>query len=408
MRLGERLAPAAYAALRRRAIFECCKWDPQVEDVSVLAPWPLWLSRRAWDELARLAGALHDETLALERALLEPAHMQAVGELCVPPALRRALASSTWLGKRAAPLAQAGPRVMRFDFHPTAEGWRVSEVNCDVPGGYVEASGVTALFAELLGATPTGDPAGALAKALANAARARDGGVALVHATAYSDDRQVMEYLARRLRALDVPATPCAPDALVLDEGEAILDGAKLGALLRFFPAEWLESVRPRATARAFFRGLQTPSTNPGCALLAQSKRLPLLWDALGVEVPCWRALLPETRDVRSLDERALSGEEWVLKPALGRVGADIALPGATPAPARAKILRAARRHPREWIAQRRFVTAPLSCDEGARYPCLGVYTLDGRAIGVYGRLGATPLVDHRAQDVAVLLQEDL
>ena len=31
-------------------------------------------------------------------------------------------------------------RLMRFDFHPTTEGWSVSEVNSDVPGGLAEAS----------------------------------------------------------------------------------------------------------------------------------------------------------------------------------------------------------------------------------------------------------------------------
>lgn len=28
-----------------------------------------------------------------------------------------------------------GPRFLRFDFHPTEEGWRLSEANTDVPGG---------------------------------------------------------------------------------------------------------------------------------------------------------------------------------------------------------------------------------------------------------------------------------
>jgi hypothetical protein len=36
-------------------------------------------------------------------------------------------------------------------------------------------------------------------------------------------------------------------------------------------------------------------------------------------------------------------------------------------------------------------------------YPCLGVYTIDGRAAGIYGRLSARPLVDYAAVDVAVL-----
>jgi hypothetical protein len=36
-------------------------------------------------------------------------------------------------------------------------------------------------------------------------------------------------------------------------------------------------------------------------------------------------------------------------------------------------------------------------------FPCLGVYTLDDRVIGAYGRLARTPLIDARAADAAVL-----
>jgi hypothetical protein len=35
---------------------------------------------------------------------------------------------------------------MRFDFHFSEEGWRISEVNCDVPGGLNEASGFPAII----------------------------------------------------------------------------------------------------------------------------------------------------------------------------------------------------------------------------------------------------------------------
>jgi len=36
-------------------------------------------------------------------------------------------------------------------------------------------------------------------------------------------------------------------------------------------------------------------------------------------------------------------------------------------------------------------------------FPCLGVYTLDARVIGAYGRLARVPLIDARAADAAVL-----
>ena len=36
-------------------------------------------------------------------------------------------------------------------------------------------------------------------------------------------------------------------------------------------------------------------------------------------------------------------------------------------------------------------------------FPCLGVYTLDGRVIGAYGRVAPISLIDGRAADAAVL-----
>src|SRR5207244_726560 len=40
LRAGSPLAPGTFAALRRRAVLEGCKWDPQVGDVSTLSAFP--------------------------------------------------------------------------------------------------------------------------------------------------------------------------------------------------------------------------------------------------------------------------------------------------------------------------------------------------------------------------------
>ena len=40
----------------------------------------------------------------------------------------------------------------------------------------------------------------------------------------------------------------------------------------------------------------------------------------------------------------------------------------------------------------------------GPRHICLGVFTIDGRAAGAYGRMAAKPLVDGYAEEIAVLL----
>ena len=86
---------------------------------------------------------------------------------------------------------------MRFDFHFTPEGWRISEVNADVPGGFIEASGFVELMAEYYPdySIPP-NPAEAYEEALALAA-GKGAAIGLVHATAHYDDRQVMQYLAK-------------------------------------------------------------------------------------------------------------------------------------------------------------------------------------------------------------------
>ena len=63
------LPPELFVPLRRRVIFDCCKWDPQVEDVSTIADIPLVLPARVWRELASLAESLAREVMAAETEL---------------------------------------------------------------------------------------------------------------------------------------------------------------------------------------------------------------------------------------------------------------------------------------------------------------------------------------------------
>ena len=142
--------------------------------------------------------------------------------------------------------------------------------------------------------------------------------------------------------------------------------------------------------------------SNPGSAVLVQSKRFPVVWDELDTKLSTWRTLLPETKSPGKLP--GLS-EDWVLKPVLGRVGQDIGIDGVTEPRALKQIIHAAKRHPTEWVAQRRFQTLPLQTAVGDREACLGMYTVDGRAAGTYGRIATKPLIDHDAQDIAVLLR---
>jgi len=382
------------AHVRRRLIFDCRKWDPQTQDVAVLSPAPLVLRRHAWRELAGTAEALFAESLACEEEILRRPRLLA--SLGLPRGIVRALAPSP-----------PGVRIMRFDFHPTREGWRLSEVNADVPGGYIEASGFSTLVSEVApGCVTVGDPAAGIAGALARFVPPGSV-VALVHATAYADDAQVMRFLAARLSAAGFRPMPVGPRHVRWEQ-----DGARLacawsreavGAVVRFFPAEWLPQL-PRGEWRPYFAPSPTLQANPPSALILQSKRFPLLWEQLRSPLPTWRRLLPPTVDPR---EVRLDDGTWVLKSVLGRVGDGVGVPGITAPERWRKMCRAASFHPRAWVAQRRFESWGRATDGGTDHLCIGVFVIDGRVAGAYGRAAGRALIDAEARDVAVLVEAE-
>ncbi|HTV41281.1 MAG TPA: glutathionylspermidine synthase family protein [Candidatus Sulfotelmatobacter sp.] len=400
--IAEPIDAKTFAEIRREAIFDCCKWDPQVEDVCTLSPLPLVLTADAWAELVSLAEQLARETVAAEAAVLQSPRL--LRQLGLPWTLRRRLVGPEILERRSRHL-----RLIRFDFHFTTEGWRISEANTDVPGGFNEASGFTKLIAQhYRNLAPAGDPTREMARAIAEIFPA-GGAVALVHATSFSDDRQVMVYLARRLQEAGLKAVLAAPDHLHWENGRAFLRmGSNLEPLhfiFRFFPADWLTALSRRCAWWHLLGGSQIPLCNPGLAIISQSKRFPLVWDKLGAAMPAWNALLPRTFDVRQTD-RTIPTESLVFKPAFGRVGDMIKMEGVTSENEKRGIDRSIRRYPKTWIAQKRFEAVPMRSPVGDVYPCVGVYTLNARVIGAYGRMARRPLIDHLAQDAGVLVKE--
>jgi glutathionylspermidine synthase len=385
------LRPETFAEIRLRTIFDCCKWDPQFGDRGALAPFPLILSSESWQELQLAAEALARETLAAEEEILGRPELWR--DLRIPRAVRCVLKNT-----------RAGfARVMRFDFHLTSAGWRISEVNSDVPGGFVEGSGFASIMATAYeGTTAAGNAAEAYSRAIARAVE-KGARIGLVHATAYSDDRQVMVYLGRMLSQHAISSELLGPgDVTWNGEARSTASGARLDALVRFFPAEWLPNLPRRSRWSTFFGDSPAPLSNPGSALLTQSKRLPLIWDRLTTSMTAWRALLPETLDPRHANSK--ENGEWVLKPVFGRVGEGIGIRGVTPEKTWKAILRSVRMWPSHWIAQRRFPTLPLVHGDQTYFPCVGVFVIDGKAAGTYGRIATNPIVDSNAMDIAVLL----
>ena len=91
--------------------------------------------------------------------------------------------------------------MVRFDFHPTPEGWRISEANSDVPGGYTEAAAFSKLMAEQTdGARLVGSPVEGLVEGLSRVAGVMGGlPVGLLAATGFMEDQQITAYLAGEL-----------------------------------------------------------------------------------------------------------------------------------------------------------------------------------------------------------------
>jgi len=194
--------------------------------------------------------------------------------LGLPRDIRRALTTAA-RGTVGASVA----RIIRFDFHYTTEGWRISEANVDVPGGLNEASGFPALVApHYPWAMPVGDPARAYADALV-ASVGSGATVALVHATAYSDDRQMMAFVANHLCAAGVTPLLASPAHLHWEDGQAIVEMGNVRtpvqAIVRFFPGEWLPPL-PRACGWPFLIGGGIPPvSNPATAVLVRHPSVP-------------------------------------------------------------------------------------------------------------------------------------
>jgi hypothetical protein len=401
------LSPAEFADLRQQLALNCFKWDAQVGDVSTLAPFALILPPQTWQQLATLAEQLSAEAIAAETELLQRPEL--IQHLGLPRSVRLALLAQAPVQKAMPPAA----RVCRYDFHPTPQGWRISEANNDVPGGYTEASNFCQMLAaHLPGTQPAGNPAAQLVEALV-AQMGGTGAIALISAPGYLEDQQITAYLAELLHQRGCQAYLASPQQIYWPEsGEAPQAYLRsqwyhgpLAAVLRFYQGEWMTRLPTDYDWSYFFGGSRTPICNPGTALLIESKRFPLVWSALKTPLPTWQALLPETRSPYPI--HWLSDPSWLLKSAFCNTGDTVAMRGLSDRRQYWRTVGQALLRPDQWIVQRRFETVGIPTPEGVMYPCLGVYTVNGQAAGIYGRMARQPLINFAAIDVAVLIQDE-
>jgi glutathionylspermidine synthase len=396
---GKPLSTKDWKEYRKRVLLDCrdCGIEPQ--DYFDLARFPLLMEPEEWQSLATLSEKLAKEALAAERELVFRTDLHE--QLGLPADIRKALQGCARQG-----LPAGAARVMRFDFHFTPEGWRITEVNADVMGGFIEGGTFTELMAPYyphFSAPP--NPATAYAEAVLRAA-GKNAMVVFVRNTLLARYRGI-KCLAREVRRKGMRAAVRQPGQISWRSNLAEFSGPQAGGepdlLIRFYNADWLTRLHRRSQWTPWFCGGKTPVSNPASCAVIQSKRSPLVWDELRTPMSTWRSLLPETKCPSELAPESLP--EWVIKPVWGRAGAAVAIAGVTEEGAYKRILRRARHDPTDWVAQRRFESVAVPTEQGPRHICLGVFTIDGRAVGAYGRMAPKALVDGYAEEIAILIR---
>lgn len=394
-----RIPEEKYSGYRYDVIFKAYKWDPQVGDHNTVAKHAIILDQDTARQLEIYAERLSEETMLMEEALISRPDL--IKRLGLPPKIEKNV------NRLAGYERSRNIRLMRFDFHPSEDGWVVSEVNSDVPGGLAEASVLPQLTGEFFDdCEPRKHVGQSILDAFSERVR-ENGTVAFVHATSYSDDRQVMEFLSDYFRDHGYNAVFAAPDHIVWKDRKAfcILNGNEgpVDGIARFFPLEWLTGLPRKSDWKGYF-DCETASCNHPVAILTQSKRLPLVWDDLRLDIPAWKSLLPETRDPGTVRQ---DDPGWIFKPALGRVGEGISIMEAINEKESKLIRKAVRRYPRDWVAQRRFISRPVKDISGeAFHLCIGVFTVNGKSAGFYGRMSPYPRIDFRAEDIPIMVSK--
>jgi glutathionylspermidine synthase len=390
------LTPSEFAGRLERLRFDYSKWDLHVGGRSTIPNGALVLERTEHQRLVRLSEDLAAAFVrARERLRKDP---EAWRQLGLQPEVAAAAAQET------------GPQdlVTRIDFFPTAEGWRVSECNDDCPGGYNEAIGLPAVLDDALPEKTA--VAGALRDDLLGFVERNlgpEGPVALLYATGYAEDLQVVHVLRRLLQERGVQTVAASPAHASFDDRPRVL-GQEVGGLFRFFPTEWLPRLPNWGDWRRLTRA-GVPLLNPLSSAFTQSKASAAwLWDNDPERVV--RDVLPATRllDAQAAAEALEAPQDHVLKPAFGRMGEGVTMGAECPPTAWRKRVKAALRDQRmrPYVLQRRFHSVPVETQPGTTYTaCLGAYVVAGRFAGYYSRLARGSLVAYDAANVLTVVE---
>lgn len=397
-----RIPEDKYYNYRLQAMFDCYKWDPQFCDNNTLAKYVLVLTKEENEEVIKLTKCLDKETRSAEEYLNK--NIKIAKKLSLPKKILEQIHNMQNYD------INQNIRLMRFDFHPSIDGnWVVTEVNSDVPGGFAESSLLPELARKTINMpeleyTSFGEK---IVEAINNKLK-KKGTIMMVHCTCFSDDRQVMQYLGDRLKEEGYSIIYGAADHIEFKEKQAycILDNnqEKIDLIFRFTPLEWLIQMKPRRWDGYF--NTTTKSCNHPIGIYAQSKRFPFVWNDLekaNISMKTWKNLLPETLEVKELNLK----EGFIYKPVYGRVGERISIKEACKGDEYKKIIDDVRKHPKQYLEQKKFESLPLKGEDGNEYHvCIGSYSIEGEHAGYYARISEYPRIDSYAADIPVLIEK--
>ena len=390
-----------YYDYKIQAMFDCYKWDPQFCDNNTLSRYVLVLSKEENEELIELTQKLDNETRLAEEYLNK--NTKIAKKLLLPKKILEQIPNMQNYDKT------QNIRLMRYDFHPSINGnWVVTEVNSDCPGGFAESSLLPNLAREFIDMPNLEyNSFGERMVEAINKKLNKKGTIMMIHCTCFSDDRQVMQYMGDRLKKEGYNIIYGAADHINFKNKKAycILENnqTSIDLIFRFTPLEWLIQMKPRRWD-GYFSSL-TKSCNHPISIYAQSKRFPFVWDDLekaGINMKTWRSLLPETFEVKN----TILKDGYIYKPVYGRVGEKISIKEACKDDEYEKILKDVKKHPKQYLIQKKFESNPLKTKDGKQYHiCIGSYTIEGEHAGYYARMSQYPRIDSYAEDIPVLVE---
>ena len=391
-----------YYDYKIQAMFDCYKWDPQFCDNNTLSRYVLVLSKEENKELIELTQKLDNETRLAEEYLNK--NTKIAKKLLLPKKILEQIPNMQNYDKT------QNIRLMRYDFHPSINGnWVVTEVNSDCPGGFAESSLLPNLAREFIDMPNLEyNSFGERMVEAINKKLNKKGTIMMIHCTCFSDDRQVMQYMGDRLKKEGYNIIYGAADHINFKNKKAycILENnqTSIDLIFRFTPLEWLIQMKPRRWD-GYFSSL-TKSCNHPISIYAQSKRFPFVWDDLekaGINMKTWRSLLPETFEVKN----TILKDGYIYKPVYGRVGEKISIKEACKDDEYEKILKDVKKHPKQYLIQKKFESNPLKTKDGKQYHiCIGSYTIEGEHAGYYARMSQYPRIDSYAEDIPVLIEK--